>query len=514
MRIEKLNKIAIDILGSNIINKKSILGASLISYLNLFVSTIIGVIMLPYIVNYLGVLEYGIYVLLISSIGYFSLLNLGFTDAIIKYVSEYHTLDQADLIRKITSTASYLFLFVGLIVFFLSIISSGYLPYYFNLKQNYYSTFKFGFILLAFNFIISLQGSILASVISGYQQIQIVKIFNLVQILLYNGLIYLFVKLDFGVLGIICAALVSGFLHYIFCLFFVFKKGINYSIYFSDFDKSLLSSIFPYSFKIFILGLTSQLLYKTDAIVIGIILGASALTGYDLMFKISIIIATLSTVFSDVLFPAYSRLSATKNYNDIEKLLNFNLLISFSIVSFFVCFLHVWGDSIFDIWVGNKVEVSHNVFMVMISINFLHAVGPCFTALKAIGEVRIMMISSIINAIFNLFLSIYLAHKVGIIGVLYSTILSHLFTDTFTSFYLIKRFFGISLTKLFLEVIIPPIFLSFLIYIFNKWIFGLFFINERTLLVIICSLLMSAFSYIILTISYLYTRKSTFLSQL
>ena len=483
--------------GKNIFNGKAIISASLLSYLNLFVSTIVGLLIVPILVKNLGTAQYGIYILLISSIGYLSLFNLGFTDAIIRYVSEYHALNAVESIKKIISTATYFFLFIGIIILIICGLIIEYLPYYFNLDSKYYSIFRIGFMTLAFNFVISLQGSLLSSIIAGYQKNHIVKIFNLIQIITYNGLIYLLVKFGFGILGITYSAILSAFLFLFLCLFYIYRNNIVYTISTTFFDKNLLSYIFPYSFRVFIMSLTSQILYRSDAIVIGVILGSVSLTSFDLMYKICFIVATLSTVFSDVLFPTYARLNILNDKEQINKLLQINLFIGISIVSFFTMFLYIWGKSIFLIWVGNKVEIPMNVFFLMLTINFLHAIGPCYTVLKAIGRVKLIMISSIVNSIFNIILSIYLAKKIGLSGVILATIFSHLTTDTLISFYSIKKYLNISIKKLMYNAIIPPILISMIVYPFCNYIFYLNNKNNISLVSVFFSLIISLIIFII-----------------
>ena len=448
------------IFGKNILSGKSILSASFLSYINLFLSTIVAILIVPILLDGLGITHYGIYVLLISTVGYFSLFNLGLTDALIRYVSEFHAVNNINKIKTITSSSTYFFLFIGFVVFILSLIFLNFLSSIFKIDIENISIFKTGFLLLAFNFVISLQGGVLSSVISGYQKNDIVKFFNLIQIIVYNSLIYIFIKLGYGLLGVIFSAIISSVFLIFLCSIYILKNKVAYSFNPRFFDKKILIKIFPYSFKIFTMSITSQILYRSDAIIIGIYLSSIYLTNYDVMYKISFLVAMLSTAFSEVLFPTYSRLNSLKDISQIKKLLKLNIVISISVVSFFTMFLTVWGNNIFDIWLGNKVEISINVFFFMLLINFLHAIGPCFTVLKAIGKIKLLTISSIVNAVLNVVLSIILIKEYGLVGVLYATLIAHISTDTLVTFYSLKRYLKLDLINFFKKTIIPPILFS------------------------------------------------------
>ena len=62
---------------------------ALLSYVSIIVSTLVQLLYTPFLISRLGQSEYGLYSLIASIIGYLTVLDLGFGNAIIVYTSKY-----------------------------------------------------------------------------------------------------------------------------------------------------------------------------------------------------------------------------------------------------------------------------------------------------------------------------------------------------------------------------------------------------------------------------------------
>ena len=68
--------------------KGQIKAGALITYISNVCNIIISVVITPIILNLVGKAEYGLYSLIYSIMGYFSVLDFGFGNAMIRYVSK------------------------------------------------------------------------------------------------------------------------------------------------------------------------------------------------------------------------------------------------------------------------------------------------------------------------------------------------------------------------------------------------------------------------------------------
>ena len=61
----------------------------ILSYVSIFVSSVIGIAFTPYMIAQLGKDEYGLYQLLYAAIGYFALLDFGLGGTLTRFILKY-----------------------------------------------------------------------------------------------------------------------------------------------------------------------------------------------------------------------------------------------------------------------------------------------------------------------------------------------------------------------------------------------------------------------------------------
>ena len=62
---------------------------AILSYISIIISTLVQVLYTPLLIRMLGKSEYGLYSLIASLIGYLTVLDLGFGNAIVVYTAKY-----------------------------------------------------------------------------------------------------------------------------------------------------------------------------------------------------------------------------------------------------------------------------------------------------------------------------------------------------------------------------------------------------------------------------------------
>ena len=61
----------------------------MLSYISIIINTIVQLLYTPFLISKLGQSEYGLYSLIASVIGYLTVLDLGFGNAIVVYTAKY-----------------------------------------------------------------------------------------------------------------------------------------------------------------------------------------------------------------------------------------------------------------------------------------------------------------------------------------------------------------------------------------------------------------------------------------
>src|ERR1041385_9243253 len=118
-------------------------------YVLVVINMAIGLLVLPYNVRHLGSAAYGLWMLAASITTYFTMLELGYGTAIVKFVAEFRARRDAEALNEVLSTMFYVFTGIGVLAFTGAIVIAALLPDIFNLEPGQLQTGRIVFLLIA-----------------------------------------------------------------------------------------------------------------------------------------------------------------------------------------------------------------------------------------------------------------------------------------------------------------------------------------------------------------------------
>lgn len=240
---------------------------------------------------------------------------------------------------------------------------------------------------MGLNVALGLLGGLFGNIIYGYQRVDIQNIFGIIQAIATALLTIMFLRLGFGLIGLVVATLLSVLIVMFLYLLFIYRSNYGIVIRLRLADFKTLKKVGPYSIRSFVLGLTTQICFQTDNIVIGAFLLVSLVTPYSIAYKLCFTMASLVWRISDTIFPTFSKLYALEDINGLRSLYLKTVKISIAIFVPLALFIAIFGHSFINLWVGEKNFVGMNVLLVLIFITFLHSfAGPAGGLLQAIGK--------------------------------------------------------------------------------------------------------------------------------
>ena len=219
------------------------LGAVL-SYVSIIASTLVQLLYTPLLISKLGQSEYGLYSLISSIIGYLTVLDLGFGNAIIVYTAKYRAQNKQDEEKKLHGMFQIIFRIIGVIAALIGIIL------FLNVNNLFSNTMtveelnkaRIMMLILSFNLFMTFQFSIYSSIISAYEKFTFQKIMSIVNTLLKPALMIPLLFLGFkSITMTVVLTIVNLFIlisNYIYC-----KEKLNIKIKFYGFDKKLFKTI-------------------------------------------------------------------------------------------------------------------------------------------------------------------------------------------------------------------------------------------------------------------------------
>ncbi|MBQ3475395.1 MAG: oligosaccharide flippase family protein [Bacilli bacterium] len=480
---------------------------AILSYISIIVSTLVQLLFTPFLISKLGQSEYGLYSLISSIIGYLTVLDLGFGNAIIVHTAKYRAEGKYDEEKKLHGMFKRIFSIIGIIAALIGIIL------YFNVSNLFSSTMtsseiekaKIMMLILSFNLFITFQFSIYSSIISAYEKFIFQKIMAILNTLLKPLL--MIPLLLFGYRSITMTIIITAVnILVLLSNFFYCRKKLNINTKYQGFDKKLFKVIFSYSIWIFLGVVVDKVNWSVDQFVLGSVVGTVAVSIYSAASTLNVLFINLSTAISGVMLPKMSKMVA-KNATDEEltnefiKVGRIQYLVTFLMASGLVLF----GKEFINAWVGPEFEESYYVALILIlplCIPLIQNLG--LSIIQAKNKFKFRTISMAVMSIFNIILSIFLAKKYGPIGSAIGTAISLIMVNVIIMniyYYKVIKInvlkFWQQIIKMTIPYIIPIIIILFLnkILILNGYKYLLIYGSIYTLLYFVIAYLFSMNQY-------------------
>lgn len=401
----------------------------ILSYLSIIATTIIQLLYTPLLIKMLGQSEYGLYSLIYSIIGYLTVLDLGFGNAIVVYATKYRTQKKYEEEKNIYGMFFLIFCIITLIVFLLGMIL------YFNVETLFGSTMtnneiekaKIMILILTFNLSVTFLFNIFSSIITVYEKFIFQKLLVILNTLLVPILMIPLLFLGFkSIMLCLIITIVNSIVmisNYLYCKK---KLGIEISLRFKNIDYKLLKEMFCYSFFIFLGTIVDKINWSVDQFILGVVSGTKAVSLYSVASQINILFINLSTSLSGVMLPKVTKM-VTLNANGEEltdemiKVGRLQYFIIFLLASGFILF----GKEFIKMWVGNDFLFSYYIAIILIiplCFPLIQNLGISIIQAKNMHKFRSLLLFG--NAILNIIISVPLAKLYGGIGCAIGTSIS------------------------------------------------------------------------------------------
>lgn len=330
---------------------------AVLSYINIFLNVIIGLVLTPYIIRRLGDSEYGLYTLIGSFVAYLSLMDLGLNNTIIRYVSRFRAQDDKKGEEVFLGTVMKIYLLISLLLIIIGIVI------YVNLDTIFGKTLtiaqltdaKIMFQILVLNIAVTLPGGAFTAISNAYEKFNFPRIVSIVRYVMRALTIVIVLLAGGKALSIVIVDTIFNFLLIgIMFLFVLHKEKVKFD--FSEWDKELVKQIFSYSFWIFVLGMISQLQWNSGQILLGMKAGTTEVAVYGVGIMLGTYYGTFSGAFSQLFLPRASHMAIHSNKKEQLKMMIKIGRISFMVLMFILFSFIILGKEFIYLWVGKSYE--------------------------------------------------------------------------------------------------------------------------------------------------------------
>lgn len=416
----------------NIINNNQLKIGSILSYFQMGLNIVIGLIYTPVMIRILGKSEYGLYNTIMSTISMLSVLNFGFNSSYIRYFSKYKKKEDIISIYKLNGLYMIIFFIIGCVTFLCGIFIAEHLELIFKdgLSDQEYKIAKILMILLTINLSISFPMSVFVTIISAHEHYVILKLVGMIKTVISPLITMPLLLIGYRSIAMVVVTVLISIITDICYVFFVINK-LKQKFIFFHFEKGIFQSLFIYTGFIAINLIIDQINWNVDKFLLGRFKGTESVAIYSVGYSLYSYYQIFSTSISGMFSPRIHRIINMIEDQNEKKLELTKLFIKVGRIQFFILSLIATGIIFFgktfilNIWAGKGYEASYYVAIFLItsaSIALIQNLGIEIQRAENKHQFRSIVYS--IMAIINLLLSIYLCQLYGPIGSAVGTAIS------------------------------------------------------------------------------------------
>ena len=428
------------------------------SYLNLGVTWLVQLLMVPLLLGHLGAETYGLYAALASVVGYFTLLTFGSSLTVPRFVADHAARGEHEALSRFVSTYAAVYLAVAAAGLVAGFAVAPLLARALIVPATLAGAVAPAWRLVVAGWAAGLAAGFLQALLTGLGEVHLSNmaagaraVLNLLfaAVVLWAG-----GRLGALLLGLLSAALLSGAA--LFALVRITHPEIRIAPSLAGWATLRLSGR-PAAYY-FLMQIAALVVMGTDNIVISVFLGVSQVAAYAVGFQLwALAIAALWSGV-DVLLPFFARWAA----RDAAESLRHGYLRAtrFAVAGTILAaiLLAAYGKRAIAWWVGPQLYPGDGVLRVFCLM--LLIATPIHTAslvLAGLGRHRAPALGGGVEAVLNLGLSILLVQRLGVLGVALGTLVAGALTNAWIAPRAAWRELGITPRAYLAGVFVPSL---------------------------------------------------------
>jgi O-antigen/teichoic acid export membrane protein len=322
------------------------------NYLVAGTEILIGVFMLPFNVSHLGQAAYGLWVLVASVTVYFSMLDMGYGWAQVKFAAKYRAQGDVTALNELASTMFGVFSGVGLITMLVAIVISLNLERVFPLTGAQVRTGRIVLLVISSYVALGFPVSVFGGIVNGFQRQYLngaAAFATTVATTIANVIV---LRAGYGLAELVLATTAVRMVGYVAYTYNAFRVFPELRIRRRHFRRERLREVTGFSVFVLILDIANKLNYSTDAVVIGAFMGTTAVAIWAVAQRLIEIVQRITDQLNGALFPVVVDSSTIQRLDRLQVILVQGTRLSLGMVVPMSTVLALVARPLVLVWVG------------------------------------------------------------------------------------------------------------------------------------------------------------------
>lgn len=460
---------------------------TILSYCTVILQVLINIFFTPFLINAMGLTEYGLYETINSFGTTLLVINFGVSSVVSRYIVKYKNDKRAEKLENFLFMSFIISFVIFIIILLIGLIASNFIPFLYkdSLSIEQISKAKYMFMYIMVNLALMSWHNFTNGIIVGNEKFVFASVSKLLKQILRVSILTVLIIIGIDAVSVVITNLIVTSVIILteagYCKFMV-KTKIKYHFL----DKLILKEVFLFSVASIIQTITNQINLTLDKVILGIMLSPEIVAKYAIGMLIVAVFVSVMQIISGVYLPDATKLVLKKAdgiemTNFVVKPGRIQAIIGCAVVFGFLLI----GKEFLCIWVGSKFKeiwLSTSILLIFTMISYVTSVANVIldAMLKKIYRSLILVVTAILNVI----ITVILIPILGYLGAAIGTAISMLIGNIILLNIYYSKQIGIHIKKMYIDIF-KGILLSSIIAFIAAYIFK-FIISGITMRFIVC----------------------------
>ncbi len=427
-------------------------------YLAIAAEMAVGLLVLPFNVAHLGKAAYGLWMLTTSITMYFSVLDLGYSGALVKFVAQYRAKNDTRGLNEILSSTLYLFTTFGALTYVVAIVIAVFLDKVLTITPDELHVGRIVLLVTSVNVALGTAFSVFGAVINGFQRYDINNVTGTASSILVAIVNVVVLSMGYGLIELVVATTIVRALTYWVYRANAYRVFPALNLRPENVRTSRLREVTSFSVFVLLIDWANKINYSIDAIVIGIVLGTPAVAVWSVGQRLAETTQRLTNQLNDILFPNIVDHSASQRTDRLKMLFLIGTRLSLATVIPLGVALMLMAGPLVRAWVGPDFAGSVVVVQLLaLTVVIRVGVATAGTVLKGAEKHQLVAYTNVLTSLVNVGLSVVLAKSLGLRGVAIGTLVPVSFSAIFILFPAACRRVELPLMRALVDAVWPAV---------------------------------------------------------
>ncbi len=384
-----------------------------------------GLVVTPVVIHSIGKSAFGVWSFIGSVTIYLSVLDFGVGPSIVRFTAEAHGRSAGDDINEVASTGLAMYAVIGAVTLPIGVALAWIVPSAVDAPQDLVWDARVATLLVVVSLAVRFPLGLFNNLLVARQRWDLQNLASFVATLLYALLVVLLLPRWGGLVLLGALTLATTVVRLALPLAWLRREVPELRIGRRFVSKTRLRALTIFSSSNFLVHIAQKIVFSTDVIVVGIVLGSAASGVYSVPAKLFALVFGIGTAATSLMFPAFAELEGAGDTDRQRRLLLVGLRAGTALMLLLALPLLLIPDLLIHAWIGAGFHESYAVLAILAGVLLVHQPIYVLTQyLIALGRQRSIAIVSIVTTLANLTLSFVLAWTWGIWGVAVSTLVT------------------------------------------------------------------------------------------